>query len=95
MSEWITLGLAFVAGMLLSLFYFGGLWLTVNRLASARQPALLALGSSIIRIAVLLTAFYFVMGGRIDRLLVCLAGFMLARLALLRWLGPGNAASSS
>lgn len=88
MSEDILgLLLAFAAGIALGGSYFYGLWLTAWRLARGERPALLLAVSGLCRLAVLLAAFYLVMGGHWERLVACLAGFVLARLVLTRRLG--------
>ena len=73
------------AGLLLGSFFFGGLWWTVIRGVSSQRPALWFFGSMLLRTSVTLAGFYFV--GREDgqRWLLCLLGFVLARL-LLKWL---------
>jgi F1F0 ATPase subunit 2 len=73
------LGLAFLAGLALSFFYFGNLWWTVQHLPESRHPALMALRNFFLRMAVILGGFYVVMGGSWERLLVCLAGFLIMR----------------
>ena len=84
MNQLIPLFLAFVAGIVVGLFYFGGLWLTVQRLPQTRRPAVLSLVSLFIRLGLTLAVFYLVMAGRGERLLACLAGFLLMRLVLVR-----------
>ena len=84
MNQLIPLFLAFVAGIVVGLFYFGGLWLTVQRLPQTRRPAVLSLVSLFIRLSLTLAVFYLVMAGRWERLLACLAGFLLMRLLLVR-----------
>jgi F1F0 ATPase subunit 2 len=84
MNQLIPLFLAFVAGIVVGLFYFGGLWLTVQRLPQTRRPAVLSLVSLFIRLGLTLAVFYLVMAGRWERLLACLAGFLLMRLVLVR-----------
>lgn len=71
-----------IAGIVLGMFYFGGLWLTVRRLHTSNRPMLLLLTSSAIRMSLALTGFYLVMDGEWMRLLACLVGFFLARLVL-------------
>jgi F1F0 ATPase subunit 2 len=88
MNQIGILVLAFVAGLGLGLFYFGGLWLTVQRLPQARHPGLLTLVSLIVRLGLTLAVFYLVMAGRWERLLACLVGFLLVRLVLVRRWGP-------
>lgn len=84
----LTLLLAFVAGLGLGLFYFGGLWWTVNRVATAGQPGLLMLGSMLLRGAVVLAGFWLVMDGQLDRLIACVVGFFVMRTLLIRRLRP-------
>ena len=76
----IALGLGFVTGGL----FFAGLWLTTERLATSSHPALLMIASSIIRVGIVLAAFFFAGRGHMDRMLFCLAGFIIARLAIIR-----------
>lgn len=70
------------AGMVLGLFYFGGLWWTTKKALTARRPALLFILSFIGRNLLALAAFYFIMGGRWQRLLFALGGFIPARLLI-------------
>ncbi len=75
---------AFFVGMGAGVFYFGGLWWTVRRLPSARHPALLTLGSFLVRTGVSLVAFYFASGGHWQRILASLLGFIIVRVFLVR-----------
>jgi len=83
MNPFIALVLAWGAGMGLGLFYFGGLWLTVRQLPTRRYSVPLFLGSFVGRTAVVLAGFYFVMDGRWERVLACLAGFIMVRQLLV------------
>jgi len=85
MNESLTLLLAWVAGVLLGIVFFGGLWWTVRKIASSQKPARLLFASLMVRMCVALAGFYFVFGGNWRRLLVCLLGFLSARL-LVTWL---------
>ena len=93
MSGLIFLIVACIAGVGLGLFYFGGLWLTVRRLPDSRGPALLFLGSFVGRTALTLLGFFFVMNGHWQRMLACLAGFLIARQVLIARLRPDRAAT--
>ena len=88
MTEWLPLGLCFLAGIGLGAFYFYGLWLTVRKLPTARRPLRLSLLSLFGRLAVVLAGFYFVMGGRWERLIVSLVAFLGVRTVLVRRWGP-------
>lgn len=76
--------LAALTGIGLGLIFFGGLWFTVRKGVASDQPALWFLGSLLLRMSVVLTGFYFISGGRWERLLACLMGFGLARL-IVTW----------
>jgi len=88
MNETVTLVAAGVAGLLLGVFFFGGLWWTVRRGVSAKRPALLFLGSLWLRTVVTVAGFYVVGDGDWRRLLACLLGFGVARFTVTRLAGP-------
>ena len=85
MTEAFGLVLALLGGVLLGAMFFGGLWWTVRKGVSAKQPALLFLGSLLLRTGVALAGFYFIGRGHWERLLVCLLGFVMARLFATRF----------
>ena len=85
MTMMMTLGLAGVAGMVLGLVFFCGLWWTVRRSVASSQPGAWVFGSALLRIGGALGGFYAVSGGQFQPLLACLAGFLLARLGVT-WL---------
>jgi F1F0 ATPase subunit 2 len=84
----LALALPFVAGIALGLFFFGGLWWTVQRLLVSAYPGPLALGSLVIRTVITVAGFYWVMDGSWERLLACTAGFLIARVLMVRRLRP-------
>ena len=71
--------LAALAGVALGAFFYGGLWWTVRRIATFRRPALCMLASLVLRGAGVLLGLLVVAGADWRRMLLCLAGFMLAR----------------
>ncbi len=85
MDETLLIIAAFVAGIALGIIFFGGLWLTVKKSVTAEVPWLWVLGSFIFRVAIVLTGFYFVSAGNWQRLVTCLIGFIVARLAVIRF----------
>jgi len=85
MNETLTLTAAGLAGAALGAVFFGGLWWTVRRGLTAAYPALLFLASSLLRMGLVLAGFYFVAGGQWKRLVMCLVGFIIARLVVM-WL---------
>jgi F1F0 ATPase subunit 2 len=82
---------AFATGLVLGAFYFIALWRTVKKLPDTPSPLRLMLGSFVLRMAVVLPGFYFVMGGQWDRLAMALVGFILMRMILTRRLGMDKA----
>lgn len=84
MNEAMPLFLSGVAGILLGGIFFGGLWWTVRKGVTANQPALWFLGSMVARTSIVLVGFYLVGGTHWQRLMICLLGFILARLIVVR-----------
>ena len=84
MSDLPALGLAFLAGVLLGAFFFGGLYWTVQKGMTSDRPALWFLGSLLLRIGVILAGFYYVSQGHWSRLGVCLLGFVVARVIVMK-----------
>ena len=84
MSETLTLLLACVAGVGLGAVFFGGLLWTVRKGISSKQPALWFFGSLVVRMSIVLPVVYFIGRGHWERLLVCLLGFIVARLIVTR-----------
>ncbi len=77
--------LCLLGGVALGGFYFGGLWWTVRAIVGPRRSVVVQLASLLIRTAATLTGFYLVGGGDFKRLIACLAGFVLARTVVARW----------
>lgn len=76
--------IAFISGFALGTIFFGGLWLTVKKATISKQPALWFLASSVLRLIIVLTGFYFVANGNWQRLLICLAAFIIARFVVIK-----------
>jgi F1F0 ATPase subunit 2 len=88
-----ALALAIVlAGGVLGGVFFGGLWWTVQRLATSPRPVRWLLGSLALRTAIVVPGVYFVSAGRPVPLGLCLLGFVLARAIVLRATRPRRAA---
>jgi F1F0 ATPase subunit 2 len=88
MTETATLALVCLAGAGLGAVFFGGLWWTVRRGASAGQPALWFFASFLLRTSIVVVGFLVICGGRWERLLVCLVGFVVARPIVTRLTRP-------
>ncbi len=80
----LSLGFALIAGIGLGLFYFCGLWWTVQRLPAARAPALLMFGSFFARLSLTLCGLFIVMHGSWERLTICVVGLLLTRMLVVR-----------
>lgn len=77
--------LAFIIGILLGVFFFGGLWWTARRIPFARRPSMLVLFSFFARAAVVMAGFWLVGFGKWQRFTMCLGGFILARFIVNLW----------
>ena len=84
MNDILPLVMAGIAGLLLGVLFFGGLWVTVYKGATSERPALWFFGSFILRMSVALSGFYLVSGGHWLRMLTCLLGFALGRILVMR-----------
>ena len=84
MNEILTWILTWSAGVGLGVIFFGGLWWTVRKGVSSKQPVLWFFGSLLLRISIVLIGFYFVSGHQWRRLLLCLLGFVMARMVVIR-----------
>jgi F1F0 ATPase subunit 2 len=84
MNETLSLVFALLTGVVLGAVFFGGLWWTVRKGFSSNYPSLWFLGSLLLRTCLTLDGFYLVAHGHWERLLVCLLGFVAARLIVIR-----------
>ncbi len=84
MNEISTFFLAGFAGLLLGAFFFGGLWWSLRKALNSDHAALWQITSLLVRMGVSLLGFYLVGGGQWQRLMACLAGFVIARIVILR-----------
>ena len=78
----------FVGGLVVGLFFFGGLWWTVKRVPRSSRPLLLIFGSLIVRVVVSLTAVYFICDADWRRYLAALLAIFIVRLIIVRRDGP-------
>lgn len=84
MSEIFALTLALAAGLALGAMFFGGLWWTVRKGIASPVPALWFLGSMLLRTSLALAGFFYASAGEWRSLLACLAGFVIARIFVMR-----------
>jgi len=85
MNESLIQIFALVAGLLLGGVFFGGLWWSVHKGLSSKKPALWFLGSMLVRMSVVVAGFYFVGHEHWERLVLCLFGFVIARVLVVRF----------
>lgn len=85
MNEIFMRMLAWIVGVALGVIFFGGLWWTIRKAVASQQPAFWFVGSLILRMGIVMVGFYFVGHGQWQRLLLCLAGFVVGRL-LVTWM---------
>ena len=85
MDETLPLVLAWVAGSAIGAMFFGGLYWTVRKGVSSQRPAVWFFVSLLLRMSLALAGIYVVSGGHWERLLLCLLGFVMARL-VVTWL---------
>jgi F1F0 ATPase subunit 2 len=88
MREVFFLAPALAAGLVLGAFFFGGLWWTVGKGLASPHPALWFFASMLVRTSVTLAGFYFVGREEWQRWLLCLFGFVLARMVVKRLTRP-------
>ena len=86
MSDFPALAVALLAGGMLGVFFFGGLWWSVQKGVSSERPGLWFFGSLLLRNIITLAGFYVVSQGHWSRLVACLLGFMLASVIVVRLL---------
>lgn len=80
----LPLVVSLLAGIAAGALFFGGLWWTTRKILAPGQPALWFIGSFLVRTSVTLAVFHLVAHDDWQRLLVCLLGFLLARLGVMR-----------
>ncbi len=85
--------LACIGGGILGTVFFGGLRWTVRKGLFSPRPAVWFLTSLLLRMTIVLAGFYFVSSGKWDRLLLCLLGFVMARILVIRFTSNPRGAS--
>ena len=87
--NWIALLSVFMFGFVLSGLYFGGLWITVQRIQDVQHPARLLVISFLVRAALVLSGFYLLLRwipARWELIGGALLGFLVGRgLLIRRW----------
>lgn len=86
--EWIRLILPLLIGVGLGFLYFGGLWLSIQKINIALYPALWMISSFVIRIGILLITFYWLVMVSWTYLAVAFMGFLIARFVFIQRFKP-------
>lgn len=90
MATVIAVAVGLVAGVVLGLVFFGGLWWTTQRLATASQPGILVAASLLVRVAVLAVGLYLLAQVGSAALLAAVLGLLVARIGLTRLAASGR-----
>ena len=83
-NEVISLLPALIAGIILGILFFGGLWYTVRIGLRSKKSGLIFIVSLFLRMGIVLLGFYFVGANNWQKMLVCLGGFLIARIVITR-----------
>ena len=91
--------IAFIVGSGLGLFYFGGLWLTVQQLPVTKHPYRLILFSFLFRLTISLFVLYLIVGGNTNlysvlSLLACCLGFLIVRTIAILLIRPRSSTTN-
>ena len=84
---------ALLGGLLTGLFYYGGLWWTLQRLADTQHPGLLLGMSFLARTVIALAALFWFTDLQLPQILVFMVAFVIMRLVLTRRWGPNSRAA--
>ena len=84
MNEILYMVLAFFGGLVLGTLFFGGLWLTMKKVLTSKMPGLLFSGSFLIRAGITMIGFYYISLGHWQRLVICVIGYIVARILVMR-----------
>lgn len=79
MNETFVLITVLITGMAIGIFFFGSLRWTVHKNMSFSLSELWFFFHPVVRISIVLTGFYLLTDGNWLRLLLCLTGFVMAR----------------
>ncbi len=89
MNAMFIIVLMFAVGLALGAFYFISLWQTVQRLGQTQSRARLLVISYVLRLSVVLTAFYFLLrDGHWEWLVAAMIGFVVMRKIFTYHFGP-------
>jgi F1F0 ATPase subunit 2 len=84
MNDLLVYCLVIFAGLFLGFFFFGGLWWSTKKAISSKHPFLWFTGSLFIRMSVTILTIYFVSRNHWEKMLLCLLGFIIARVIVIK-----------
>jgi len=84
----LALALSALAGIILGILYFGGLWLTINKMRTMKSPGIFLTASFIMRTVVVIGGFYLISDGKLERLAVAMLAFFVTRFVFIRYFQP-------
>lgn len=85
MSEILNMVMAFIAGLALGMFFFGGLFFTVRKAVNAKIPAIWFFTSFFLRVSVVMLGFYYISPAGWQPLVISVLGFIVARLVVTKY----------
>ena len=90
MNEILSFAMTIIAGFILGILFFGGLYWTVRIGMESRNPALLFVVSFLVRTTSVLAGFYFLLDGHWEKLVTSMMGFLLARILIMQFTKPSS-----
>jgi F1F0 ATPase subunit 2 len=84
----LALALSALAGIALGILYFGGLWLTITRMRTIKNPGIFLTLSFILRTVVVIGGFYLISDGKLERLAVAMLAFFVTRFVFIKYFSP-------
>ena len=84
---WLMILIGIISGVILSLIYFGGLWYTLKQMERWRRPWILVAGSFLLRNAIVVAAFYFLIMQHWSALAAAFIAFMITRQVIVHKTG--------
>lgn len=84
----LVLVLSALAGIALGILYFGGLWLTITKMRTLKNPGIFLILSFILRTVIVIGGFYLISDGKLERLAVTMLSFFVTRFVFIRYFSP-------
>lgn len=88
MGEILNYTWGFGSGWLLGIFFFGGLWWTVNKAIAAKKPGFWFIGSFLFRTSITVFGFYYLSQESWQAVIFGILGFLIGRYLILHSTKP-------